>query len=93
VSVLFCLGGVFQSLRVEQGFGGVAHHFQPRYDAVASLAAAASLVKVCINIIAKSIEWDDAQADLGGLWDAIDTGGDTFSVRPRPLCTGDRRPR
>ena len=37
-------------------FGGVVQQIQPRYDAAASLAATASLVRACSNIIAKSID-------------------------------------
>ena len=37
-------------------FGGVVEQIQPRYDAAASLAATASLVRACSNIITEAIE-------------------------------------
>ena len=50
-------------------FGGVVEQIQPRYDAAASLAATASLVRACSNIITEAIEGGRAaQASRGKQW-------------------------
>jgi hypothetical protein len=69
---LFCLGGVFQSFKSARFGGVVVQQIWPRYDAASSLAGAASLVKACIDIIAKALQYDSARAATSRkCWDAF----------------------